>query len=144
MPGAEKYKVISPLEKRVYYVKSLDDLHKICRKIIKRGYAEGRPLEIHTDKVTKSSFARAVIYWFGRNNMDDSDLDAVLKRVITELYLLPRLEQCECSERTKAEFREVLDRFISGEVGLRELVKYFAKESFRLSYGHHVHKVKIA
>lgn len=144
MPGAEKYKVISPLEKRVYYIKSPDDLHRICRKIIKKGYAEGRPLEIYTDKVTKSSFARAVIYWFGRSNMAVSDLDAVLKRAITELYLLPKLEQCKCSEKTKEEFREVLGRFLSGEVGLRELVKYFARESFRLSYGHHVHKVKIA
>mgnify|MGYP001772625043 CR=1 FL=1 len=144
VPGTDLLKAFSPLEKRVYYVKSVEELGKICEKIFRKGYAEGRPLEVYTDKVTKASFARAVIYWLGRNNAEEDWADAELKKAVIELYLLPKLEECECSERTKKKFREVLEKYLDGEVTLRELVKFFAVREFRLRKGHHDHKIKIA
>ena len=144
MPQFNLIKVYAPFDKSVYYIKSEDELHNICEKLFRKGYFEGKKVDVFTENVTKSVFARSVVYWLSRTGTDDELLDREVKELTIREYLFPLLEKCKCSDRTKERFLEEFDEYLEGKIDIRELLLYFSTRIIKLEKGFHLHRVKIA
>ena len=141
MPQFNVIKVYVPFDKSVRYVKSKNELHNICEKLFEKKYFEGHHVEIFTDDVTATVFARSVVYWISRAGMVELDEEFKEKTVLG--YLLPLLDECHCSPRTKEEYMVELDRYLTRKVTLREMLMYFSTRIIKWRRGFHTHKVKI-
>ena len=144
MPQFNLIKVYAPFNKSVYYVKSESELHEICEKLFRQGYFKGKKVDIYTENVTKSVFARSVVYWLSRTGADDEIVDREVKEVTIREYLFPLLEKCKCSNSTKERFLREFDKYLEGEIDVRELLMYFSTRVIRLRKGFHLHRAKIA
>ena len=137
-------KVYAPFDKSVYYVKSKDEMHEICEKLFRRGYFKGKHVDTFTERVTPTVFARSVVYWLSRTGNEEELADEVVKKSTVIDYLLPLLEKCECSERTKERFLSELDKYLSDEITQKELMMSFSKRIITPRKGFHIHEIKIA
>ena len=142
--GGLVIKVYAPFNKTVYYVKNKDEMHGICEKLFKRGYFKGKHLNIFTEKVTPTVFARSVVYWLSRTGSEDEFVDESVKKQTVIDYLLPLLDKCKCGNLTKERYLVELDNFLSGKIKQDELMIAFSKRIIRLKKGFHIHKIKIA
>ena len=134
-------KVYVPFDKSVRYVKSKDELHEICEELFEKKYFEGKHVDLYTEKVTKSIYARSVVYWLSRVGM--AELDEEVKKETIYDYLFPLLENCKCSNRVKEVYLLKLDEYLSCKISLRELLVWFTMREIEVKKGFHLHKVKL-
>jgi len=142
--GGRYIKVYTPFNKGVEYIKDESELPKICEKLFKIGYFQGHHVDIYTDKVTLSVLSRSIVYWLSRTGMVNETSNKLVKEVTINDYIFPLLTKCQCSEKTKERVMIELDKYLRGDIELKDLLMYFSRRIIKLKKGLTIRKIKIA
>ncbi len=135
--NGQYYYVLSPLEKKVYFVekdKFDKTVDKICEKLFKRGYLQGKSVNTTPKRLRPIDYARTLAHYAG--------VEGIAKEGIAELIFLPLLDECECAPSTKEFFLILLDKYITGEISPVEMVKKAIRRFLKLSKNLKIYKVK--
>jgi len=135
--NGEYYHVLSPLEKKVYFVKR-DEFErlvdKLCEKLFSRGYLEGEGEDTTPVKLRALDYARTLAHYAGVEGME--------KEGVAQLIFFPLLEECDCAQSTKEFFLILIARYITGEISPADLVKKAMSRFIQPSKKLKVYKVK--
>ncbi len=141
-----RYYVIEfPAERRVYFAKRgklKQTVQELCDKLFDKFPLERGHMDTTPTRMRALDYARTVVHYVSTSNMDDEVAQVMLQEGIVTTLLLPLLDECVCSPRTKEFFLVLLDKYLRNEIDQRELVKSVMRRSIRLTKGLKLYTVK--